>query len=327
MVRGETRLPPPSDSPSAMGVQVKIESPLLQLPNGTLKDVYISIRGTSVEAQDSPGGTGQTKTAQGKEFVSDFSARGIPQGLVGTARVRCGDIYSMGTGTLEGGWFLGGLHEKASVFLADLENFALKLPGVSGEADIGFAYALPVVKRRWPWMDGTLNLRVDHWRLLAALLDSPLRGNDVTLTSSLKSFLDTNGKPQQYFTSNVRAQRLDAAKFMVQDVHGVVESKYVHALADVFALAAGPLWQAKLKKVEYNVPDGAELLTSSLNLSQGRSGSFRWNWGSYVGTVEGEDADFTIKMNGDIDASLDGSFNFRKRLLSLGKMQLKTLKE
>ncbi len=326
MVRDETRLPPPSAQPTAMGVQLKIESPLLHVPRGTIKDLYISIRGASVEAKAAIGGTGYQKTEEGKILVSDFSTLGIPQGLVGSTRVRVGNLFNMGIGSLEGRWFLGGLHEKAAVFLADLEDFTLTLPGIHSDMDMGFAYALPVVKRRWPWMDGTMNISVEHWRLLAALLNSPVRGNDVSMTASWKSFLDTNGKPQQFFTSNIQAQRLDSTAFMVQDVQGTVESKYVHALADVIALTAGPLWQAKLKKVEYSVPDGAELLTSSLKLAEGRSGSFRWNWGSYAGSVQGEDAKFLIQMNGDIDASLNGAFNFRRRVLSLGKMHLKTLK-
>ncbi len=327
LINKETRLPEPSGAASAMKVQLRLESPALTLPGGSIEDVYINIRGTSVEAKDSPSGTGQEKTPTGKKFVADFSKSGIPQGLVGHTRIRIGDIYSMGTGYLEGNWFLGGLHEKASVFLADLEDFTLTLPGMSGRADMGFAYALPIVKRRWPWMDGNFTINVEHWRLLSRLLHSPLRGDGVKLASELKSFLDTNGKPQQYFIADLQAQRLDATQFMVQDVQGLIESKYVHALADVLALAVGPLREAMKKKLDYHVPEGAELLTSQLQLANGRSGSFRWNWGTYRGHVQDEDARFSIQMDGDIDASLDGSFNFRKRVLRVGQMQLKTLKQ
>ncbi len=326
----ETRLPPESPAEDAMQMRVKIASPNLQLPSGNVKDVFISFNAKSADALKVPASTAfkdkdSAKLAQeqGRTATNhiDFTAKGMPRGLVGSSFSRVGDVHGFGSGDMKFNWFLGGMHKESRVFQLEFENFILNLPGIKSAADIGFAYALPIVKRNWPWIDGKVSLDVDSWRWIGLVTGSNVRGSRVDLDSELRSFLDADKIPRQYLNAQVKADRFDSTQFIVRNVYGAVESKNLHDLADILALSTGNLREALKKEVSYTAPVGTTLLQSKLQLGAGRSGGFEWDMGDFNLNVIDENAKFTVKMHGDLSAILNGTYNFRKRVVSLKEMQ------
>ncbi len=330
-----SRLPVRSAHDDALQFRIKIASPKLTLPSGDIDDVFFTINASSVDALKAPWGTAFKQKATQADYIKqkqenpeqftsssvDFTADGLARGLVGKAFARLGNMHKHGLGGMTFNWFMGGLHDESRTFQLEFEDFKLNLPGVSSDADIGFAYALPMVKRNWPWIDGKINLNVDHWRWLGVVTESTVRATGVKLSSTLKSFLDASGKPQQYLNTQVAASRVDSTQFIVRDVAGRAESQNLHALADILALSMGNLREALQKKLVYVASPELILLDSDLHLGAGSSSGFKWSKGDFELNVIDENAKFTALMLGDISAILNGTYNFRKRVVSLKEMQ------
>ncbi len=330
-----TRLPPASPKENALQMRIKLASPKLILPSGEITDVFFSVNAKSVDALKSPSGTAfkdkESAALYAKEANSisptlggsvDFTAAGFPRGLVGTAFARIGDVHGFGKGGMTFNWFLGGLHSEARTFQLEYENVNINFPGVHGHADIGFAYALPIVKRNWPWIDGTIKVDVKNWRWLGLVTKSNVRATNLNVSSKFKSFLDDNGSPQQYLNAIIQADRVDSTAFLVRDILGTAESLNLHALADILALSTGKLREALEKKLVYLSSPNTVLLNSKLQLGAGRSGGVAWNRGDFGMQVIDENAKFNVKMNGDLSAILNGTYNFRKRVVSLKELQI-----
>ncbi len=329
-----TRLPPASTKSNALQMRIKLASPKLVLPSGEVNDVFFSINAKSVDALKAPSGTAFKDKESASFYASeanlttssprgsaDFTAQGFPRGLVGTAFARIGDVHGFGKGGMTFNWFLGGLHDEARTFQLEYEDVNVNFPGVHGFADIGFAYALPVVKRNWPWIDGKVKLDVQNWRWLGLVTKSSVRATNLNVTTNFKSFLDDNGKPQQYLNASIAADRFDSTAFLVRDILGTAESLNLHALADILALSTGKLREALQKKLVYVASPQTILLNSKLQLGAGRSGGVEWSNGDFDMQVVDENAKFNVKMYGDLSAILNGTYNFRKRLVSLKELQ------
>ncbi len=324
----KTKLPPSSPADDAMQMRIKIASPQLTLPSGAVKDVFFSINAKSVDALKAPSGTAfknkdvaKKAQEQGRTVNVDFTEQGVPRGLVGTVFSRIGDVHGFGKGGMTLNWFMGGLHKESRIFQLQLEDLELNIPGVKGDADIGFAYALPIVKRNWPWIDGKYSIDVDSWRLIGLITGSNVRGSGVGISSEFRSFLDEDKIPRQYLNATIKADRFDSTKFLVRNVYGTVESKNLHDLADIASLSMGRLIEALKREVTYTMSPGTVLLSSKLQLGAGRSGGFNWDRGELNLKVADESANFTVQMNGDLSAILNGTYNFRKRVVGLKEMQ------
>ncbi len=319
-------LPPASKNEEALRFRVKVEAPELILPQGSIKSVFFTIHGNSADIKDMPKGTAYWRKKE-LDGLTDFTASGLPRGLVGTTFLRLGNIFDMGVGTANAAWFVGGAHDESDVFQARLNNLNLTFPGITNKADLSFAYALPRLKRRWPWVDGNISLHIADWKLIERITDSPMRVENFALASAFKSFLDDNGDPAQYMNVNLSTDRIDATQFMVRKTVGTSESKHLHALADAIGLSIGKLRDALTRKMEYTPPADYPIFTAKLNLSAGRGGPVRWNNGAADVLVAGEKANFSVKMLGDINALLEGLFHFRTRTLSLKDMKISTPKK
>ncbi len=329
-----TRLPPASLAEHTLQMRIKLASPKLLLPSGELEDVFFSINAKSVDALKAPSGTAYKDKESANYYAqhanitsptpkgsADFTSSGFPRGLVGTAFARIGDVQGFGKGGMTLNWFLGGLHDEARTFQLEYEDVELNFPGVHGNADIGFAYALPIVSRNWPWIDGEVKVNVNNWRWLGLVTKSSVRATNLNVTSNFKSFLDDNGKPQQYLNASIKADRFDSNAFLVRDVLGTAESVNLHALADILALSTGKLREALEKKLIYVASPHTSLLKSNLQLGAGRSGGVEWSRGDFNMNVVDENANFSVKMYGDLSAILNGTYNFRKRVVGLKELQ------
>ncbi len=330
-----TRLPPSSSKDNALQMRIKITSPQLQTPSGSLTDVFLNINAKAVDALKAPSTTAYKDKASAEQYKNqstlkssssntgdvDFTASGLPRGLVGSAFARIGDVHGFGKGNMELNWFLGGMHDEARTLQLELENVDLKFPGVMSFADIGFAYALPIVKRNWPWIDGSIDFSIQNWRWLGLVTKSSVRSSNLSISSEFKSFLDENGKPQQYMNAGIRAERVDSSTFLVRDIFGRAESKNLHALGDILALSTGRLREALEKKLVYVPSPNTVLMESELQMGAGRSAGVDWNRGDFDLQVIDENAIFKIFMNSDITAMLNGTYNFRKRVVGLKKLQ------
>ncbi len=316
-------LPPASKNDEALRFRLKLEIPQLQIQQGQINEVFFTIHGNSADTQKMPNGTAYPRKKK-PEKTTDFTASGLPRGLVGNTFLRLGNIFGMGTGTLNSTWFVGGAHDESDVFQARLNKLNIALPGMSSFADLSFAYALPRLKRRWPWVDGNISMEIKNWDLMERIARTPVRVENFALASAFKSFLDDNGDPAQYMNMNFHTDRVDATQFMVRATSGQSESKHLHALADTIGLSIGKLREALTRKMEYTPPKDYPIFTANLDLSSGRGGPVRWNHGAANMLVAGEDANFDVKMLGDINALLEGLFNFRTRTLKLKDMKIST---
>ncbi len=319
-------LPDPSQSEEGLRFRFKLESETLQVPQGLIKNAFLTIHGTSVHAPSAPAGTNYPRKAQ-PEVMSDFTADGLPRGIVGTTYLRFGDLFTFGPAVYENAWFVGGAHHESDVFQARLSPSTVKFPGITSTADVSFAFALPRLKRRWPWVDGNFNFHVENWDFIEHVLSSPMRVNNLEFASSFKSFLDENGRPAQYMNTLFSTDRMDATQFMVRSVMGKTESKNLHALADTVGLSIGNLREALSRTMEYTPPKDYKIFTADIDLSSGRGGPVRWTKGEADMYIAGEDAHFNVKMLGDINALLDGIFHFRSRTLKVGEMKISTPKK
>ncbi len=338
----KSRLPKVSSHEAPLRIILKAESPLLTTPQGEIKDLFFSVHASSVDVSTAPAGTAFSKkknvdvvkTAQEHKDTpstvspkdisvgqKDFTSQGLPRGLVGTAFLRAGDMFKMGVSTFGGNWFLGGFHGEADVLQLELEKLFLALPGIKSDANVGFAYALPRTKRRWPWVDGNFNLHMEHGNWVSLFTDVPFRADNLRLESRFNSLLNELGVPSQFLHASLTADRVESTAFMVKNIFGSLESYHVHALADSVGLSIGALREALERKMEYTPPEDYSLLNSSVRLASGRSGSLRWNSGQADLKVHGEKAEFTVRMLGDLSALLEGTFNFRRRVLSLKDLQ------
>ncbi len=315
-------MPVPSKGEEGLRFRLKIESPELSLPQGKLGAVFYTVHGTSADRLSMPRGTAYTRKTPEDEIVSDFTEDAIPRGLVGTSFLRVGDTLGLGPGTLNFSWFVGGAHDASDVFQARLSSMNMNFPGINNTADLSFAYALPRLKRRWPWVDGNVYIDIDNWRLVERLTGSPVYVENFELGSAFKSFVDEMGAPAQYMNVNLGADKIEAPQFMVRRTQGTSESKHLHALADAVGLSIGKLRDALTRKMEYTPPKDYPIFTSKLSMSSGRGGPVRWSTGSANVLVAGEQADFDIRMLGDINALLEGLFKFRTRTLELKEMQI-----
>ncbi len=319
-------LPLPSQSEEGLRFRFKLESEALQVPQGIIKNAFFTIHGTSVHAPSAPAGTNYPRKAQPK-VMSDFTAKGLPRGIVGTTYLRFGDLFNFGKAEHENSWFVGGVHDESDVFQARLSPSTMKFPGITSTADLSFAFALPRLKRRWPWVDGNFNFHVENWDFIEHVLSSPMRVNNLQFASSFKSFLDENGRPAQYMNTLFSTDRMDATQFMVRSAMGKTESKNLHALADTVGLSIGNLREALTRTMEYTPPKDYKIFTADIDLSSGRGGPVRWTKGEADMYIAGEDAHFNVKMLGDINALLDGIFHFRSRTLKVGEMKISTPKK
>ncbi len=319
-------LPTPSQGPDGLIYSLKVESPVLQLPKGAIKDVFFSINGTSAHAPSTP--EGQSFYDQHKldairsSDLSDFNEDGLPRGVLGKFFLRMGDIFSQGTGLFTGEVFVGGAYEGAKSLQVRLHDMKTSFPGLSGQGQLALAYALPIVKRRWPWIDGDINLRIDTWDFITSLYDSPLRTEGAKFFSTYKSILDDNGKPLQTFKAQINTNRIDSKEFMVRQAVGKAESRHVHSLADTLALSFGSSRKARTRKMHYTPDDSIPIFTADVDLASGRGGPVRWNKGKGNLNITGEKANFTLHMLGELNALLEGLFNFRTRTLSLKEIVL-----
>ncbi len=324
-----SQLPPASGNEDAMQFRVKLASPKISLPSGDIDDVFLSINAKSSDALKAPTGTAFKDEQAAKQYIStqksaydvDFTAKGMPRGLVGTTFSRLGNVHGHGKGGMTSNWFMGGLHDESRIFHLEFEDFNLHLPGINSKADLRFLYALPIVKRNWPWIDGNFSINVDNWRWIGLVTGSNVRGSKIDLASELKSFYDASGVPRQYFNASVKADRFDSTQFIVRNIYGTAESKNVHELADILALSTGKLREALVKKLVYKASPNTALLESSLQLGAGRASGFNWHKGDFDLRVVDENAKFKVQMNGDVSAILDGTYSFRKRVVSLKQMQ------
>ncbi len=316
-------LPPASQNDEALRFRLKLEIPQLEIQQGKINSIFFTIHGNSADTQKMPNGTAYPRKEK-PEKTTDFTASGLPRGLVGSTFLRLGDIFGMGKGTLSGTWFVGGAHDESDVFQARLNKLDMVLPGMSSFADLSFAYALPRLKRRWPWVDGNISVQIENWDFMERVARTPVRVENFALASAFKSFLDDNGDPAQYMNINFHTDRVDATQFMVRETSGKSESKHLHALADTVGLSIGKLRDALTRKMEYTPPKDYPIFTANLDLSSGRGGPVRWNHGSAKMLVAGEDANFDVSMLGDINALLEGLFNFRTRTLKLKDMKIST---
>ncbi len=336
-----SKIPQKSTHDSPFAIRIKAESPHITLPQGPINTMFFSIHASSVDAANAPAGTAfkrkkapATETDEVEKSTinpkpaptdvsnQDFTVDGLPRGLVGTAFLRFGDIFDMGVGTFKTKWFLGGYHDEADVWQLELEDFHLAMPGLTTESRIGFAYALPRLKRRWPWVDGHIKLHMDHGRWISLFTHIPTQANGVNIHADFKSFLNSLGQPSQYLHATLGSGRVDSRNFMVRGINGTLESNHVHALADSVGLSIGALRDALERKMEYTPPETFSLFDSRVTLDAGRSGNFRWSDGTAQVQVHGEKAQFSVKMLGDFSGLLEGSFHFRRRVLSLKDMQI-----
>ncbi len=338
----ESKLPKVSKYAAPLRMIIKAESPLLTTPNGDVKDFFFSVHASSIDVDTAPAGTAfskkkqvsSAKDDQEKKVAAvdstpkdisvgqkDFTSDGLPRGLVGTVFLRAGDMFKMGVGTFTGNWFLGGYHGDADVLQLEFEKLSLELPGIKSNANVGFAYALPRVKRRWPWVDGNFNLHMEHGDWVSLFTDAPFRVDNLHLGSRFHSSLNELKIPSQFLNASITAERVESTGFMVKNISGFLNSHHVHALADSVGLSIGALREALERKMEYTPPADYSLLDSSLRLSSGRSGGLRWSSGQADLQVQGEQANFSVHMYGDLSALLEGTFNFRRRVLSLKDLQ------
>ncbi len=95
----------------------------------------------------------------------------------------------------------------------------------------------------------------------------------------------------------------------------------LHALADILALSTGKLREALEKKLVYVASPHTALLKSKLQLGAGRSGGVEWSRGDFDMQIVDENAKFTVKMHGDLSAILNGTYNFRKRVVGFKELQ------
>ncbi len=316
-------LPEASKGDDALRFRLKIESEDFTTPRGPLGKVFFTVHGTSADASTAPAGTNYPRKAQ-PEVMSDFTAQGLPRGLIGTTYLRIGDTLGLGPASYTSAWFVGGAHEESDVFQARITDTHLNFPGITSSTDLSFAFALPMVKRRWPWVDGNVSFNIKDWELMERIFDNSTNINNLQFAASFKSFLDETGRPAQYMNTVFSADRVDATKFMVRHTTGKTESKNLHALADTIALASGKLREALTRKMDYTPPKDYHIFNADLNLSSGRSGSIRWNNGQAKMFIAGEDATFNVKMLGDINALLEGIFHFRTRTLKLNDVKIST---
>ncbi len=321
-------LPRPSEENDMFYFRIKTESPLLRLPNGEMKDVFFTFNGNSVRADTLPAGmitpSTQVSSVAEEHFQSDFTSDGMPHGLVGQLFLRFGNIFNKGVGTVSSQWFVGGYNEGARMFQARLEDFVVDFPGLYSDANLAFAYALPRVKRRWPWIDGDFNLHVNHWEFLNHLFQSPLRTENLNFHATLHSRLDNSGQPVQFFDSKILTDRVDSTEFMVRQAVGTAGSKHLHALVDTLALAIEKKHYTRIDTKRYAPRANIPTFSANFDLMSGRGGPVRWSKGSSSVTVTGEQANFLVRMQGEITAVLEGLFNFRSRTLSLKDMQVVT---
>ncbi len=321
-------MPTPSQGIDGLFYSFKFESPLLQVPKGHIKDVFFSINGTSAHAASTPEGQrfyDQHKLDDHEQStLSDFSKDGLPRGILGKVFLRFGDIFQQGTGILTGQMFAGGAYPGAKSFQLRLHDMEAKFPGLSGDGDLAFAYALPIVKRRWPWIDGDLNISIDDWDFISSLYDAPVRAKQAQLYSTYKSVLDKNGKPLQTFQAQLTTDRLDSKDFMVRRAFAKAESRHVHSLADTVTLSFGSSREALARKQHYTPEAHVPIFIATVELASGRGGPVRWNLGRGDVDITGEKANFTLHMAGELNALLEGLFNFRTRALSLKEIVLNT---
>ncbi len=326
-----SRLPHATQEDTALRISTKLEIPSLHIKQGVIKDIFFSIHGSSVDADDAPINTvsgrkqnaSQNNPTNNHDSYEDFTSLGLPRGLVGTTYFRAGDLMGMGKGTMKANWFVGGLHNEAKTFQTDIETLDVNFPGITSNADISFAYALPRTIKRWPWVDGTWEVSVQNWRWLNILINSPIRGTNLSLRSTFKSLIDAEGKARQYLNTLVDAEQISAPSFTVKNIRGTAESYHVHALTDSLALTLGPI-RNLIEKPADNVPKDFPLLTSKIQLASGRGGSIRWEWGEFDMGVANDAAQFNIHMKGDLNALMQGKFNFRTRVLQVGRAQILT---
>ncbi len=316
-------LPEASKSDDALRFRLKIEAPNFITPRGALQSIFFTVHGSSVDATTAPAGTNYPRKKQ-PEVMSDFTDQGIPRGLTGTTFLRIGDTLGLGPASYTSSWFVGGVHPESDVFQARITDTDLAFPGITSSTDLSFAFALPMVKRRWPWIDGNISLSIKDWTLMEQIFNNSTSIDNLQFASSFKSFLDETGRPAQYMNTIFSTDRIDATQFMIRQTSGQTESKNLHALADTVALASGKLREALTKKMEYTPPKDYHIFNAALNLSSGRGGSVRWSTGEAKMHVAGEDANFSVKMLGDINALLEGIFHFRTRTLKLKDMKIST---
>ncbi len=325
----ESNLPVASNAADAMQLRIKLASPSIQLPSGVIDDVFFSVTAKSVDGLKAPLRTAFKDEAMAAEYTNgqkdagdvNFTPDGLPRGLVGEVFSRLGNMHTMGTGGMSFNWFMGGLHEESRTFHLELEDFKLNVPGVNSTAELRFLYALPIVKRLWPWIDGKLSLDVDSWRWIGLVTGSAARGSKVKLYSALRSFYDADGVPRQYLNTSVEADRFDSTGFIVRNIYGTAESQNLHELVDILALSTGNLRDSMQKKLVYKSSPNTVLMKSTLKLGAGRTGGFNWDSGDFNLRVIDEDASFTVKMKGDVSAILNGTYDFRKRVVGLKQMQ------
>ncbi len=323
-------LPIPSQGADGLIYSLKVESPQLRLPKGNIDNVFLSITGTSAHAPSTPEGqhfyTRHKKSTNSSLPLSDFTSQGIPRGLLGDVFLRFGDVFKQGTGVFTGGFFAGGAYKNSKAFQLRLHDINLDFPGISGDGNMAFAYALPIVKRRWPWVDGDLNIHIDNWDFIATLFESPVRTNNATLFSTYKSILNEQGKPVQTFRAKVDTQRVESKEFMVRQATAYAESSHVHSLADTLALSFAHSRAALARKMHYTPEDHIPTFMASLDIASGRGGPIRWAQGQGNMNVTGDKANFSVQMLGELSALLEGLFNFRTRTLSLKDMVIKSKK-
>ncbi len=317
-------LPKPSTSEDGLRFRLKVESKELTLPQGTITDLFYTLHGTSADSLSMPRGTAYTRETPEEKIVSDFTQDILPRGIVGTSFLRMGNIAGYGSGTLTYDIFVGGAHYESDVFQTRINNLSLQLPGIKSDANLSFAYALPRLKRRWPWVDGNFYLEIDNWELIKSLTKSSLNMENLKFSSAFKSFVDELGSPAQYMNIYIDSGRIDSPAFMVRQAQGASESKHLHALADAVGLSIGKLRDALTRKMEYTPPADYPIFTANLNLASGRGGPVRWNNGIANVRVAGEQANFNVRMLGEINALLEGLFKFRTRTLELNDVKIST---
>ncbi len=341
--------------------RVKVASKELTLPDGEIKDLFFSINGNSVYSASVPKifmgifppkklkseqeelKAEQEKRAQEKllglddehadepkdpepidTFTSDFNEAGLPYGLVGKVMLRFGDLYGKGVGKMTSNWFLGGYHEESKRFQLNIDDFSLALPGISSDANLSFAYALPIVKRRWPWVDGEFNLHIHDWELLEHIFHPPLQAENLNFHAIFRSFVDEKGTPLQHFNSKFLSDRVESPEFMVRKTTGTAQSDHFHAVADTVVLSLARYEEALQKQMYYTPADNIPTFMAELELDSGRGGPVRWSRGNTSMTIYGEQANFSVSMLGEITALLEGLYNFRTRTLSLKDMNVRT---
>ncbi|MBR6976414.1 MAG: hypothetical protein IKH84_05895, partial [Ottowia sp.] len=319
-----------SQSPTALHAAIGLEVPSLTLPQGTIEGVKLSLEASSADAETAPKGTTSRKAdaqagsqaAQGEasntpsgQVDADFTALGLPKAIVGRCDLAIASLLGMGDAAFGARWLAAGWPGEADVFQVQLDDLRLKFPGGSLKGDMGLAYALPV-RRMWPWLDGAISVNIDNWNTISRLASTPIRGEGVGVDVALESLYDPQGRARQYLKAQFRAGRVSTPDFAVSALAGRAESQHVHALADAVSLAANPGRQGSTSPEPEPTAD-LSLLDASISMGAGAGGPLNWKTGSCAVRVAGEQGTFNAQLQGALDASVSGSYDFRQRLLKV----------